>query len=441
VWGRTRGFPEALLAMVFVASCPLLVYYGTGFHPDPAAFDLLILGLSLVLGWGDPPEPSERTVITGVGLMTLAGLVKMSMAPYLLVPVAVLMSRSVQRSEPVDGAINALRRLPRGPALALIAGFLLLVIQFMALQILAWGYAPTFFTASPHPFRSPEHFVTVIQQALKAWMVYLFTEPQLLVLALALGHSITRCFRKHDTDDLSVATAVTALVMVGLFVLFGQQYAWHDYYAIATFYPMAALVTVRLALAFHWRPTSLASWTARVVVVLAMLGLVYSMGQAVRPLLERRTARWWRLQVAWLDHGRELLETCGEACAGPVAVLGSEPPNLALTHLDRQGYVLGVDLREGLGVPYFGCLERLVQYLDARGVRVLVVRKSALDRLPWDQVATYFEIALEKDDVVVLIRRGRAEAGEQGNGSAVGQETSARGFMVPSSGDQRMVLV
>jgi len=234
----------------------------------------------------------------------------------------------------------------------------------------------------------------------------LFTGGQAWLLAAGLGLSVVRCFRSGRDDELRAATAVSTLVMVGLFVLFGQQYAWHDYYAIATFYPTATLLIVRLALEVNIHRRELTSWMAQGVAALVVLGLAISLARPMEPLLRRRGTSWYRFQVAWLDHGRELLETCGSRCAGPVAVLGAEAPNLPLTHLDRQGYVLGTDLDEGLGVPNFGSLDHLVEYLDARRVGVLLVRRRVFDDLPIDQVARYFELVLDGGDVVLLIRKG-----------------------------------
>ncbi|HHQ48194.1 MAG TPA: hypothetical protein ENK19_04840, partial [Acidobacteria bacterium] len=152
VWG-TRGVPESVLATVFVAACPVLVYYGAGFHPDPPAFGVSILGLSLVLGWRPDRPPGDATVSLGISLMGLGGLLKMSMAPYLAVPAVLLLHRARRRG-PDHGLAAAIHRLPRRPVIALAAAFTLCVAQVVALRTVAAAYHSPLFTADLHPFRS-----------------------------------------------------------------------------------------------------------------------------------------------------------------------------------------------------------------------------------------------------------------------------------------------
>jgi len=405
VWGRSRGLLEAVFVMVLVAAFPILAYYGAGFHPDSGAFGFLVLGMTLVLGW-TPSPATDRSVVVGVGFMTLGGLVKMSMAPYLFVPAILLLYRNHRMTG--EGGLTLLRIIPRTPPFrALMAGGVLIIVQFAALKTLAAGYSPTFFTASPHPFRSLGHLAMVVQRARRVWLEDLFSGPQLWVLSAGVVFSLIRCFRRKGTGELRVATATAAWVMVGLFVLFGKQFAWHDYYAIATFYPTAVLIAIQLTLAVHRNRAVLENTLANELVVFALVGSAVLMAAGLRPVLTKRTTRWYRLQIEWLTDARSVLNSCGTACAGPVAVLGSKPPNLALTYLDRQGYVVGPNLHGGVGTPDFRSLAGLVTYLDRRYVKVLVARKQALEAIPADALNRLFETVAEKKDVVVFIRRSQ----------------------------------
>ena len=233
------------------------------------------------------------------------------------------------------------------------------------------------------------------------WLPDLFTPPQLIVLGVCTLALVVWGFSGRRPDELTIASAAAALVMVGLFVLFGQQFAWHDYYAIATFYPLAGLLVVRLSLEL-WE---IGVASARPLTALAFLAICVAMALPFGGRLELRTSPWWRNQVAWLGEARGVLEGCGRRCWGQVAVLGSEPPNLALTHLNRQGYVLGPGLDGGLGVPALGSVEGAARYMRERKVRVLVVKQTLLDRLPAGDVDRWFAVAGRSPGSQVLLLR------------------------------------
>ncbi len=74
-------------------------------------------------------------------------------------------------------------------------------------------------------------------------------------------------------------------------------------------------------------------------------------GGPARDWVQERITPWWRGQVVWLEEAATSLDRCGTECDGPVAVLGSGAPNLALTYLDRRGIVVGLDLENQLRLP------------------------------------------------------------------------------------------
>lgn len=403
VWRRTASVAAGLLPLAFLATCPVFLYYATGFHPDPAGFGLLMLGLMLLLAERADRPAGFRTV-AGIGAMTLGSLMKLSLAPYLLVPAVLALHRSRQGGD-VTGVRTLLTSIPRAVRAALVGSGLLLAGELVYLNIRAVAYAPTFFTAAPHPFRSLDHLASVAGQMWNGWLPDLFTPPQLIVLGVCTLALVVWGFSGRRPDELTIASAAAALVMVGLFVLFGQQFAWHDYYAIATFYPLAGLLVVRLSLELWEIGNASRVASARPLTALVFLAIGVAMALPFGERLELRTSPWWRNQVAWLGEARGVLEGCGRRCWGQVAVLGSEPPNLALTHLNRQGYVLGLGLDGGLGVPALGSVEGAARYMRERKVRVLVVKQTLLDRLPAGDVDRWFAVAGRSPGAQVLLLR------------------------------------
>jgi len=135
--------------------------------------------------------------------------------------------------------------------------------------------------------------------------------------------------------------------------------------------------------------------------------IAVSLGSAL-PLeaaLHRRTDAWWRSQNQWLREARRDLDACGRECAGPVAVMGSIPPNLALVYLERRGYVLGPDLTSPLGATQFESFDEAVRFLDSHRVRVLVLRSRVMEKLPQKDLHRDFVAVDEAGEGYVYVRR------------------------------------
>lgn len=401
VWRRTASFVASLLPLVFLAASPVWAYYATTFLPDAPALGVALYGLALVVE--DGRERAARP-LWGIALLALAGLLKMSFAFYLLVPAALAARRAWQVPGP-SGILAPLRRLPPAPVAALSASFLLLAAQVAWLQYRAAVFQPTFATAAPHPVTSLSHLAAAVRVMHREWLGDLFTAPQLAVLAVALAVPLSRGLSRRRPDDLAVASAVAAAVTVVLFVLFGHQLAYHDYYAIAVFCPLAGLLVVRLSLALRETRSRITNVLGRAAADAVVLATVLAVATPLVDAVSARTGPWWRLEQEWMRDARGDLEACGERCAGPVAVLGTRAPNLALVYLGRRGYVLGLDMTSGRGATRFASFEHGVDFLDRRGVRVLVMRWQLLGVLPEASLRRSFEAVDEHGGALVFVRR------------------------------------
>ncbi len=397
VWSRTRSFFASFAPLVFLAGSPVMTYYATSSLPDPAALGLSLTGFTLLLAGASAPSP--RRQVLAIAVMTLAGLVKMSFAPYLVVP-AVLIWRRRERSPGVRWFGLALSQV-----IALGCSAALLVAQVIALRVREVAFAPTFCVAGPVPISSLHQLAGVVRVMRGRWLGDLFSVPQLVILVAAIAVVIARRVAGRPADDLSVASSLAAAVLVALLALFGRQLAFHDYYAIAMVGPLTGLLVVRLAL-------TLWEWRERVAGLLGQIGLdlvliAVSLGSAL-PLeaaLHRRTDAWWRSQNQWLREARRDLDACGRECAGPVAVMGSIPPNLALVYLERRGYVLGPDLTSPLGATQFESFDEAVRFLDSHRVRVLVLRSRVMEKLPQKDLHRDFVAVDEAGEGYVYVRR------------------------------------
>lgn len=394
VRSRTGSFVAGLLPMIFLATCPIFVYYASGFHPDSAALGPLLMGVALVLSSGGGRRPQLRLSL-GIAAMTLGGLMKMSMAPYLLVPAAVVWFRA-RRAHPGARAVALLKAIPSSVYTSLGLSATLLFGQAAYLRVRAAAYGPTFFTAGPHPFRSFEDLGRVARQMWAVWLSDLFTAPHLLVLGIGVAMLIVWGIVGRQVDDLTVSSTVVALVMSSLFVLFGQQYAWHDYYAIAAFYPMAALLVTRLAVEMWSVGSSSMVRTGRPLMALLLVGVSLPLIYPLSGRLDQRVSSWWLHQNLWLRHAKAALDGCGARCGGPIVVLGTMSPNLALAYLDRQGYIPDPD--EVLSMDFF-------RYLGRRGVKTVVTNREGLKELEGTEFYQGFRVISKTSDFAVIVRR------------------------------------
>ncbi len=403
---RASSLWIAMLPAVFLASCPIYAYYAATSVPDPAALSIWLLGLAVLVRPNGPPR--DVWLVTGVGLMTLAGLMKMSLAPYMLVALAVVADATRKRVVSV-GRLRSLASVPVAPWIALACSGLALAGQVVLLKVRATSFGQTHFTASAHPFQSWDHVTAVVLRMTREWLEFLFTSAQLGVVAVAIVVVGWWAFSRQRADLLGVVTAVSAVVSAALFVLFGQQLAWHDYYAIAVFYPTAALLVVRLAVAIGDGLNRSQSSRLRTTALLAVLIVIGVQAVHVQSYLERRRHPWFREHLAWQVEARRALDRCGAACHGPVAVVGVEPPNLVLTYLGRRGYVLGPVLGSAQA-PAVQTPGDLAEFVDARDVRVVVFTAAALAPLPQAEMRALFRVAEREGRAVVLVRRRMSAA-------------------------------
>jgi len=399
VWTRTRSFLASFTPLLFLVGSPVFAYYATGSLPDAPGLGLFLVGLAFLLG--DGTAPSGRRQVFAIAAMTLAGLVKMSYAPYLLIPAVLLLWR---RREPLAGA--RLLGLPAVPVVALAVSGVLLAAQVVMLRLREAAFAPTFCTAEPVPITSLAQLVGVVRVMRREWLADLFSPPQLLVLAAAVAVVLVRRIMRRPADDITVATAVSAMVAGTLFIVFGRQLAFHDYYAIALAGPLTGLLMVRFALVVWARRERTVSLARQIGLDLVLVAAGLASVVPLQSAFESRTTPWWRSQNEWLRDARRDLDACGERCEGPVAVLGSMPPNLALVYLDRRGYVLGLDLTSGRGAVKFDSFEEGVRFLDTHGVRVLVMRWQELRVLPLDGLRRDFVAVDQEGEGYVFLRRG-----------------------------------
>ncbi|MCG6963741.1 MAG: hypothetical protein LJE95_10780, partial [Acidobacteria bacterium] len=404
VWSRTGSLVLALFPLIFLASCPVLFYYASGFVPDAPAFGFFCVGLVLVLRAAS--RSGSRGIVTGTVLITLAGVLKMTFAPYLAIPALVVLRRRIPLMKR-GGHPSSQVRHATVPVIVLGAGGMAVITEFLYLKFRYWLYAPTYFNAAVVPFKSFTHLRRVAVAMAHNWLSYLLTPVQIAVVAAALVVVAVRVVRRAPTDELTDAMTAAVPIMLGLTFLFGGQLVWHDYYAIAIVYPLVTLLVLRLTSFLN--ELRMARWpqVSATFLMVGILAVAVAMAAQGSSLVRKRESPWWRSQVMWLKEAAGALDRCGAVCRGSVAVVGSEPPNLALTYLDRTGIVIGRDLQGGLHVPSVGRVRTLAAYMVQHDLRVLVVSRAVGSRLPQGALQSWFRPVAEGPEAMVLtVRRG-----------------------------------
>jgi len=400
-FGRSRSLSAPLLPMVFLATAPVFVWYSGNFLPDAPALGLFLVGVWILLR--SPEGTTERDLVLAMVPLAMAAMMKISFS----VQVAFLAGTFfLGKASGGDGRswpqrLSDAIKDNRWAAAAAVTSGLVLVAQFLFLRFREWVYSPTYFTASPHPFRSLALLKTTVGRIEDRWLAELLPWPHVIVLVLAVVWIVVR--RRQIDRGLLRALGATCAAGLVLFFLFGGQYEDHDYYFIAAFYPWASLAAAAFAAdaASVLRARSTATRTAAVTLLLIGAGLMTWRGEVAQM---RRSSQWFHDQELWLSDAREILDYSGVAGGEAVAVLGSLRPNQPLTILGRNGYVLGT--QPGLGLPpadKISSIRRVLWFMRRQGVRALVIRRDGFSELPQAQLEAGFRSLGSTERVVVLV--------------------------------------
>lgn len=374
VFERTQHFAAALLPGVFLATSPVFSYYAGNFLPDPVGVAITLVAFYYLMQYQQ--HASYRHLLLALGLFTLASLVKTSSAIYLVAAIGTVLLWSYL----YPGVLTVRQKL----------GFL----GMCAISVAAIGgyivfnrhlnetYGATLFLAKAMPFENQQQYDMVRMRILDGWWYEYFTKAHYFVLQLSAGICLISLPQLLRHNWFWTAQLLLAAVGGWLFFrLMGLQFADHDYYVLAPYWPALTLL-VALAVVQGWgvqvaspRWNGMLQGARYVAVGVALVGLVVLALQHHRrrlsdpypPFSDYYTYRW-------MQGGSQALSAASVPEEATLLVLGEKAPNLSLVYFNRRGIVWNPDLAQT-------STAQVLDKMTAAGLDYLLMRQDIYQQL------------------------------------------------------------
>ncbi|MBO3273235.1 hypothetical protein J4D97_21475 [Hymenobacter defluvii] len=337
VFDYTRQFIVALLPGAFLLASPTFVYYSGNYLADPVSASLAIIGLYYVQRFYYQ-EREFRDILMGLGLLSVATLLKLSAGLYLigvllLLWLAVIVQKQFTRRE----------RLMLLVASILSSGAL--VGYTLYSRYLNNAYHSVLFLAVPRPIIGSGNRSYIWSRIREVWwpeyLSWLAADVLKAAVLTLLWYVVSRSrWRQHR-----IALVFLALLLVGgraFYELMGQQFIDHDYYAIAPYAPLAALLVASAAILLGQRPERCLVIGLSTVVVAGLL--IVGAGRNRQRMREPYGDFSNYYMYHWMVDGAKVLANAQVPASAQVLVLGEPASNLALVYLDRRGITWQTDV-------------------------------------------------------------------------------------------------
>jgi hypothetical protein len=394
VFDRTRQFVAALVPGIFLAASPVFAYYAGNFIPDPASAALVLVGMYYLLRY--PNSRHFRDLVVAIAILTLATLIKLSAGIYLVAAMSIVLFWVY-----LSPVVLVLRQrwllfLLTVLSISMIVGYTLYT-QYLNEKYYSWV-----FMASIKPLNSMEQYNDLLMRMQSYWLAEYFLPLQYKILLISVLVCLISIVRLLRTEWLWLAVLGMSTLGCLLFsVAMGAQFADHDYYVLASFWPglvlLVALATTQVAQRIAFTPRLL----RHVLFGTLLLALLV-------PGLQRYRARTSdsysgfsaNYSYTWMQGGAAQLAAAHVPAGATILVLGEEAPNLSLVYFDRRGAVWNPSLSQ---LATSDILHRMAEV----GLDYLIMRQVIYQKVKNRQhdLPTAFNPVLSTAQYVVLQRR------------------------------------
>jgi 4-amino-4-deoxy-L-arabinose transferase-like glycosyltransferase len=401
VFERTKQFVAALLPGVFLATSPVFAYYAGNFLPDPVGVAITLVAFYYLMQY--QRHATYRHLVLGIGLFTLASLTKTSSAIYLVAAIGAVLfwsylSPSVLTLWQKIGFLGMCAF-----SVAAIGGYILFN------RHLNETYGATIFLAKAMPFENQQQYDMVWTRIVTGWWYEYFTKAHYIVLQLSAVICLVSLPRIIRRDWFWMAQLLLAAVGGWMFFrLMGLQFADHDYYVLAPFWPALTLL-VALAVVqageiqvanLRWNSILKAARYIAVsvaLIVLVALALQHHrrrISDPYRPFSDYYTYRW-------MQGGAQDFSAAKIPEQATLLVLGEAAPNLSLVYFDRRGIVWNFDMLQT-------STAQILEKMTALGLDHLLMRQEVYQQMiqTHPDLLASFTTKISNQRYAVLARNG-----------------------------------
>ncbi len=348
-WSSSGSFKVLLALLLFMS--PVLVYYGFNYLPDTASLGLVCLAIGLIIKHKQDITPNAQAWILVV--LAFATLIKTSSGIYLL---AVMGSLFV---------LHILAKKWKHLTVLLIWSVLLIGLiaaydYFLFHKVNKTFWSPVFMSSS-QPVRSSKELMDVLN-GIGFWHGQYITYIQTILFTGIGAFACIRAFNRKSINPLQWFALFSILGLFSFTLLMGKQYINHDYYFIASFYPLLFVLGYFL---HQWLITQ--KWHHHWGVRAVLVALVLFSGQHASKQYQHRNGEvfHWKNRsiqndVIWLRSPAQTLDDIGIPADARVFVGYAAAPNTSLIYMNRAGKVFNHEemTRDSANMVYwFGRLQ------------------------------------------------------------------------------------
>lgn len=386
----TKYFILAALPAIIPLLSPAFMNYTCNYMPDTVATALAMAGMAFYFQtWFRGKNKRAQ----GLGLCTLATLIKLSSGIYLIGFACYDLFRSITKQNGTMPGKSMLRYFT-----GVIICFLLVLASVCYNKYLNKRYSSDLFLMDIRPL-SKESMSYLIKEAVpKKWLKEYFVLPAyFFILVYSIGFYCIKGAITGIRSSIAVLTMVLLAGIAAVCYLIGEQFIHHDYYILPIFVPL--FVTTAIAFSINAEPLfdkrTVRFITTILVAVLLSISFI-STRQRLSPDYPGFSDDY---NTGWMQGGKEVLAKNGIPHDEFIATFDESPPNLSLIYFDRKGYTLGKD-------RWKGDLKFADAFFEHNKLRFGVIKRQTFDELSLSgsKFQDHFE-PVYKDEKMVLLKR------------------------------------
>jgi hypothetical protein len=325
----TKDFIFSIVTPLFIFCSPVFIYYTCNYLPDTASASIIFIAFYFVLRYQD--KACLKDMVSGIVLLTLAGLIKTSAVIYLLAFIGYIILQKIFR-----------RGFSRRHNLVFVISVLLSVATlggyFLYNRHLNSKYESWMFLLNTMPFKDWDEVTHFLDNSFKpAWMYEYLVLPQYLLLAVIAATAFPVLIISTEGKKRLVYVCISLIGALLVTYLMGGQLVVHDYYIIVIFLPLVAYWLLVSVIAIY---KNILQAQGRRLIRIAMLTSIiiifffsdHHIHQRLKP-----NYKFFESDIPWAEHGDELLKQLNISKTEHILALNEYPPNLALVYFDRRG--------------------------------------------------------------------------------------------------------